>query len=344
MERFAERRDAAPTGGRLTEVAGFGTNPGALRMMTYSPPGLRSGAPLVVVLHGCGQSAEALAVGAGWTELADRGGFALLCPEQTRSNNRGRCFNWFQASDVRREGGEAGSIQQMIDHFSAHARLDRRRVFVTGLSAGGSMALALVATRPDLFAGAGVIAAVPYGAASNPGEALLAMTLGASSSGLELADAMRRASRHTKRWPPLAVWQGLADRTVAPANARRIIAQWVDLLGLHPAPADVETLPRQTVTRWRNGAGRAILELHLVESMAHGVPLSAAGPGAVGREGAFLLETGVSSTLEMARFWGLIEPSQTAAKVRTKPGTRAPPRQRRSIGARLLAFARRLMR
>lgn len=70
--------------GCLTPLDGFGPNPGALRMLYYVPAGLSDGAPLVVALHGGNQSATDYAVGAGWINLADRFGFALLCPEQNR--------------------------------------------------------------------------------------------------------------------------------------------------------------------------------------------------------------------------------------------------------------------
>jgi poly(hydroxyalkanoate) depolymerase family esterase len=345
MKPFAERRDVAPAGARLTEVAAFGSNPGALRMLTYAPPDLRPGAPLVVVLHGCGQSAEAFAVGAGWTDLAERRGFALLCPEQTRANNRGRCFNWFQPADVRREGGEAASIRQMIDHVLAHARLDRRRVFIAGLSAGGSMALAMLASAPDLFAGGAVIAGVAYGAASNPGEAMLAMTLGAPRSSAALADAARRASRHAGPWPRLSVWQGMADRTVAPANASRIIGQFLELQGLDRTPRLVEDLAGHVASYWHDPADRRVLELHQIEGLVHGAPLGTAGPDGLGHEGPFLLETGVSATLEIARFWGLLDrpkpPPATKTRAKAEP---PPPHGRRSIAGRLLALVRRVFR
>ena len=341
MEPFAERRADAPAGARLSEVAGFGPNPGALRMLTYAPPGLRPGAPLVVVLHGCGQTAEKIAVGAGWTDLADRRGFALLCPEQIRANNRGRCFNWFRPADVRPEGGEAASIRQMVDHLLARGRLDRRRVFVVGLSAGGSMALAMLATAPEVFAAGAVIAGVAYGAARNVGEAMLAMTLGTPRSSGSLADAVRRASRSTGPWPRLSVWQGLADRTVAPANAHQIIAQWLDLHGLAPTPSLAEALTDHVVSRWRDPAGRAVLELHLVDGIGHGAPLATAGPDGLGWEGPFLLETGVSSTLEIARFWGLLDRPEAPALPKPEPAAR---RGRQSIVSRLLALVRRVFR
>ena len=141
LARLRKQRDSAlanlaePL--RLTLVAPTGPNPGDLRMLAYTPPGLPPRAPLVVVLHGCTQNAAAYDHGAGWTTLADRHGFALLFPEQQRGNNPNLCFNWFNPEDVTRGQGEAASIRAMIDQVvHAHA-LDAQRVYVTGLSAGG---------------------------------------------------------------------------------------------------------------------------------------------------------------------------------------------------------------
>jgi poly(3-hydroxybutyrate) depolymerase len=80
----------------LTEIADFGSNPGALRLLARVPEDLPPGAPLVVVLHGCTQSAAAFDRACGWSDLAARLGFALLLPEQRRANNPKRCFNWIR--------------------------------------------------------------------------------------------------------------------------------------------------------------------------------------------------------------------------------------------------------
>lgn len=136
--RRALRGSTAPSaGGAMTEVRGFGFNPGALRMMTYVPADLPPGAPLVVVLHGCGQDAAGYAQGAGWLTLADRLGFAVLAPQQERGNNPNGCFNWFEPGDSGRSLGEAASIHAMVEHILNTRRLDTDRVFVTGLSAAG---------------------------------------------------------------------------------------------------------------------------------------------------------------------------------------------------------------
>ena len=95
----------------LQEIQSFESNPGALRMLTYLPPQAPEDSPLVVVLHGCAQTAASYDRGAGWSTLAKRYGFALLLPEQQRANNPNGCFNWFQTGDIERGHGEALSIR-----------------------------------------------------------------------------------------------------------------------------------------------------------------------------------------------------------------------------------------
>ena len=80
-----QARDFDPVFDRLTEVTGFGSNPGALRMFEYVPTDPEPA--LVVVLHGCTQTAASYDFGAGWSTLADRHGFVLLLPEQQPANN-----------------------------------------------------------------------------------------------------------------------------------------------------------------------------------------------------------------------------------------------------------------
>src|SRR6476619_8618770 len=124
------------------------TNPGNLRMWTYVPSEMADDRALVVVLHGCGQTAAGYNHGAGWSTLAKRYGFALLLPEQQRSNNPNGCFNWFQSEDIERGHGESASIRQMVATMVSDHGIDRRRVFITGLSVGGVMSSNMLACYP----------------------------------------------------------------------------------------------------------------------------------------------------------------------------------------------------
>lgn len=323
---------------RLTDIAEFGTNPGALRARAYVPDALAPGAPLVVVLHGCTQTAAGYDHGAGWSQLADEAGFALLFPEQQAANNPNRCFNWFVPDDVSRGRGEVESIRQMIDRMVADHGLDPRRIYVTGLSAGGAMTMAMLASYPELFAGGAVIAGLPFGTAANMNQAFQRMRGQESRSGDALAALVRDGSRHDGPWPTLSVWHGDADATVSPDNARHIVDQWRALHGAPATPARTEDLDGQTRRVWVDGGGREVIEEISVAGMGHGTPLSTGGAGACGNAGPYMLEAGISSTRHIARFWGLeaeigaARAPQADATSRGREIALPPPRQAERIG------------
>ena len=172
--RAASNNDPSP--GHLKQTLNFGSNPGALRMFSHMPPQAPRGCALVVVLHGCTQSAAGYDLGAGWSTLADRFGFALLLPEQQRSNNPNGCFNWFQTGRhrTRARRGAARSGRWSTRWCPTMGSI-RARVFITGLSAGGAMTSVMLATYPDVFAGGAIVAGLPYGAATNVQQAFETM-------------------------------------------------------------------------------------------------------------------------------------------------------------------------
>lgn len=290
---------------RLSPLGGFGPNPGELQGYCYVPRRLPTGAPLVVVLHGCTQTAAGYDNGAGWSQLADRHGFVLLYPEQQRANNPNLCFNWFVQEDIKRDSGEALSIAQMIRRMIEHHGLDRRRVFVTGLSAGGAMTSVMLATYPELFAGGAIIAGLPYGCAASIPEAFDRMRGHGFPSEHELGARVRSASDHRGPWPPLSLWHGSADRTVAHSNMDAIVAQWRGPHGLKTAKPEESAIGPHSRRLWRDDTGVAKIEAFSIAGMGHGAPLS--GAGDIGTPGAFMLDAGISSTRHIARFWQLTE-------------------------------------
>lgn len=296
---------AAPVTSRLSALGDFGSNPGALRAFAYIPENLPKHAPLVVVLHGCTQTAAGYDHGSGWSRLADRHGFALLYPEQQRANNPNLCFNWFVPEDAGRDSGEALSIAQMIATMIATHGLDRQRVFITGLSAGGAMTATMLATYPELFAGGAIIAGLPYGCAASIPEAFDRMRGNGLPSERELEARLRRASKHDGPWPTLSLWHGSADRTVAPANMDAIVSQWRGLHGLQGVSPERSAVGPHARSVWRDEAGIARIEAFEVAGMGHGTPLD--GTDDIGVPAAFMLDAGISSTRHIARFWQLTE-------------------------------------
>ena len=315
-------------GSPLIETTGFGTNPGDLRMFSFLPDSLQPAPALVVVLHGCGQTAAGYDLGAGWSTLAKHYGFALLMPEQQASNNANGCFNWFDPQDSKRGRGEASSIRQMVARMVSDHKIDRHRIFVTGLSAGGAMTSVMLAAYPEVFAAGAIIAGLPYGVATNVREALSGMFVSPARPSRELGDFVRNASKHRGPWPKVSVWHGSADLTVNPANADEIVKQWLDVHHLPAAPMSqgtVDGYPRQL---WWNSDGETVVESYTITNMAHGTPIGTAeNDQRYGTQGAFLIEAGISSSYHIANFFGLtsgILQPQRVARLAPRTGADSP--------------------
>ncbi len=310
----------------LSEMTGFGSNPGALRARLYLPENLPKQAALVVVLHGCTQDAAGYDHGSGWSELAAEQGFAVLFPEQQRASNANLCFNWFVPGDISRDSGEALSIRQMIEAAVVTHGLDRKRIFITGLSAGGAMAAAMLATYPEVFAGGAVIAGLAYGSASTIPEAFDRMRGHGGPSKAELQRLLRAASSHNGPWPRISIWQGTADTTVVSANADAVLAQWQGVHGLGEKPTRTEKVDGQTRKVWSDGKGRDVVETYTIAGMGHGTPLKTRGDDGLGKAAPFMLDVGISSTRHIARFWELTKPqARRSAKTEAVSGAALQP-------------------
>ncbi len=313
----------------LLDLGAFGSNPGALTGRYHVPASAKGALPLVVVLHGCKQTAAGYDAGTGWSRLADEAGFAVLYAEQGQQNNLNRCFNWFQPGDAGRDQGEALSIRQMIEATAKRHPIDRRRIYITGLSAGGAMASVMLASYPELFAGGAIIAGLPFGVAATVPGAFDAMRAHGLPDGAALRARLPREAP-AGGWPRISVWHGTADQTVAAANADAIVEQWRGVHGASKDADEVSRTGRQTRRIWRDRAGRPVIDQVLIGGMGHGTPIDGTGPEALGTPAPFILDVGISSTRRIAAHWGIaeaIEAVETRARAEAsvaKPGVRTP--------------------
>ena len=293
----------------FSPIADFGANPGALKAYDYIPDGLAANAPLVVVLHGCTQTAMAMQ-SAGWDKLADQYGFAVLFPEQQTANNPVRCFNWAgeygDLANLTRGQGENGSIMAMVDKEIALHAIDRGRVFVVGLSAGAAFTAVMLATYPDRFAAGSIMAGLPFKCATSVNEAYSCQNPGVNKTPQQWGDLVRAADPgFSGTFPRVQIWQGTSDTTVAPANADELVKQWTNVHGADQTADQTEVIGMATRTAYTKG-GATVVEMYKISGMGHGIAIGADPEGAcTATAAAFFLDVKVCSTLRTAEFFGL---------------------------------------
>jgi poly(hydroxyalkanoate) depolymerase family esterase len=291
----------------LTEVTGFGSNPGNLRMFTYVPAGLATSRPLVVVLHGCTQSAAVVDDETGWAKWADTYQFALVLPEQKTPNNPSRCFNWWLPGDQSRGGGESLSVKQMTDWMKTTYGSDAARVFVTGLSAGGAMTDVMLATYPDVFSAGAVVGGVPYKCATTAAQTSACNNGTTNLTPVQWGDKVRGAfPSWTGPWPRVSVWHGTADTTVAPMNLTEIMEQWTNVNGIDQTADTTNTVAGYPHNIYKDAGGGARVETYSITGMGHGQPIDP-GTGATqcGVATGYNLDVNICASYYIANWFGI---------------------------------------
>lgn len=289
------RVDLQPAGQFVT---GSYTGPAGTRQYKlYVPTGyVGQNLPLVVVLHGCTQSASDIAAGTRLNQLAEQDPHLIVYPEQTASANPQRCWNWFEAAHQVRDEGEPALIASITREVMAAYRVDRDRVHVAGMSAGGAMAVIVGAAYPELYAAIGVHSGLARRAAHDLPSAIAAMRKGGPDVVPADVDVQPRV--------PLIVFHGDRDTTVHPRNGQRVLAH-----ALRASPEDSGPVLRATANKGQVPGGHAytrtvyqdanaqiVAEHWLVQGAGHA--WSGGSPA-----GSFTDPQGPDASAEMLRFF-----------------------------------------
>lgn len=210
------------------EAYEFSNDAGTRAYKVYVPAPKSDGPrAMIVMLHGCTQSADDFAAGTRMNRLADDHGFLVVYPEQAVHANASKCWNWFKPQDQVRAAGEPSLIAGIVREVAQRHGADPRRIFVAGLSAGAAMAVVLGETYPELFAGVGAHSGLPYGSAHDIPSALAAMKGGRSGmpSLKSVPGRAGGARRKAVQAVPVIVFHGDRDHTVQRTNGESIVLQ-----------------------------------------------------------------------------------------------------------------------
>ena len=280
--------DIAPEEGRYISGV-FSNGDGSRSYKLYIPSVPNSGPrPLIVMLHGCTQSADDFAAGTRMNFVAEAHGCFVVYPEQPQAANAAKCWNWFRPADQERDGGEpsliAGITRQIID---AHD-IDETRIYVAGLSAGGAAAAIMGEVYSDLYAAVGVHSGLACGSAHDVTSAFAAMRGGESTGNKRL---LRRAK-------PTIVFHGDRDTTVHPSNGVKVIARVADGQNFEKQTAHSNSPAGNSFscTVHRDAEGLGVLELWELHGAGH--CWSGGSPA-----GSFTRKEGPNASKEMLRFF-----------------------------------------
>ncbi|HVZ10771.1 PHB depolymerase family esterase [Rhodopila sp.] len=277
-----------PRGGRIEEHI-FTGPAGARPYKLYIPSGYRGQpVPLIVMLHGCTQSPDDFAVGTRMNQAAEAETCLVAWPRQVKTANLHKCWNWFREGDQQRGSGEPSVITGIVHQVMREYAVDKRRVYVAGLSAGGAAAAVLGETYPDLFAAVGVHSGLPCGAAHDASSAFVAMKTGSDG-------VIRRAGSGL---PPTIVFHGDRDGTVNPRNGDSVVAQAIS--GQHLRAESTQGMVPDghawRRTRYRDADGMVKVEQWVIHGGGHAWSGGSA-------DGSFTDPQGPDATAAMMRFF-----------------------------------------
>jgi poly(hydroxyalkanoate) depolymerase family esterase len=271
-------------------TASFTNAAGARPYKLYIPATYRGQpVPLIVMLHGCTQSPDDFAAGTRMNLLADQHNFLVAYPAQISAANPQRCWNWFNEQHQQRDTGEPSLIAGITHAIMQNYAVDKRRVYIAGLSAGGAAAAIMGATHPDLYAAIGVHSGLPYGAARDLPSALVAMKRGATGT--------KHAEPH-QGIVPLIIFHGDRDHTVNPRNAHALAAQAASQAPLrtHTEQGQISNGHAYTRSLHTGANGQTLIENWTI----HGAPHAWSGGSPAGT---YTDPAGPSASSEMLRFF-----------------------------------------
>jgi poly(hydroxyalkanoate) depolymerase family esterase len=258
--------------------------------------------PLMVMLHGCTQNPDDFSVGTQMNIVAEEKQCFVVYPAQEQSANASKCWNWFKAIDQQRGQGEPSIIAGITNEVIAEYGLDRDKIYVAGLSAGGAMAIIMGTTYPDLYKAVGVHSGLPYAAANDLPSAMSAMR-GIAAKRPRFRNG---ASSQTALGAiPIIVFHGDRDTTVSAVNGDQLIDDFVRNFKQKDAGAAMNVLVedggkpgQRTYTRTSHHVeGQPAIAEHWV---IHGAGHAWAGGSA---NGSYTDASGPDASREMLRFF-----------------------------------------
>lgn len=297
----------------LYEISNFGNNPGNLKLIAIKDSSSKKSTvkkPLVLVLHGCSQSAADIYNITGWHKLARKNGFILLFPQQKITNNVSQCFNWMLESDINKNG-ECLSIHNMIRYGIDSLGADSSKIFLYGVSAGACMSEVLCANYPWLINKAAICAGIPYRAATGTKTVKLAGATQVKKDSVWGSLVRLQNPLYKGKYPGIILMHGTEDFVADYGYATELVKQWSNVHGISSQSIAVDSSFASTKKVYRMSYGKnneEIMVYYKIKGLGHIVPIDAgSGDKQGGEDKLFSEDIDFYSTYYIANDFGLIK-------------------------------------
>lgn len=248
-----------------------------------APAVIGQGRALMLTLHGCAMTASGNVINKkyNWEDTAEKYGMVVIAPTvpsgTTSTRSYSGCWDWFGANHSRTTRDEA-ILLKLIDAVKARPELniDPKQIYVTGLSSGGGLVVALGCVAPDYFAGMGINTGPALNTAANAGVGSKAVRTPQQIA----ADCKAYAGPHSTALLTqlTSVVNGSKDTTVDPTHS------WANRDGMKVAYGATVDGGSFTETKsvgrvWKDTNGIPRVSYIEATDMAHAWPAGAGGSG-----------------------------------------------------------------
>jgi poly(hydroxyalkanoate) depolymerase family esterase len=223
------------------------------RYQVYVPSSYagRNPVPMVMVLHGCRQTESNMIEETRFDELAEREGFIVVYPFVTSYDGprETNCWGFFLDHHIHESAGEVEDLYQIALEVEGSFAIDTARRFVTGLSSGAGMSVALAVAQSEYFAAAGAVAGLPYSETSWS-VGFFCMSRGYFKPISEIVAAMRAEQRapDEHRPIPMMVIHSRNDCVVNAMASENIRDAWLSRYGGEPSARETTDCTAEGVT------------------------------------------------------------------------------------------------
>ncbi len=197
--------------------------------------------PMVMVLHGCHQTERNMIEETRFRDLAEREGFIVVYPFITSydGSREANCWGFFLKHHIHEGAGEVEDLYQIALEVEGSFAIDPARRYVTGLSAGAGMSVALAVAQSEYFAAAGSVAGLPY-SESSWSVGFFCMNRGYFTPISQTAAAMRAEQRmpDEQREIPIMVIHSQNDCVVNIGASENIRDAWILRYGVEPSATE----------------------------------------------------------------------------------------------------------